>query len=29
MDIKVFVATDGDERLMRLIRRDIAERGRT
>ena len=29
MDIKVFVDTDGDERLMRIIRRDIAERGRT
>ena len=29
MDVKVFVDTDGDERLMRIIRRDIAERGRT
>lgn len=29
MDIKVFVDTDGDERLMRIIRRDIAERGCT
>lgn len=29
MNIKVFVDTDGDERLMRIIRRDIAERGRT
>ena len=29
MDIKVFVDTDSDERLMRIIRRDIAERGRT
>ena len=29
MDIKVFVDTDGDERLMRIIHRDIADRGRT
>ena len=29
MDIKVYVDTDSDERLMRIIRRDIAERGRT
>lgn len=29
MDIKVFVDTDSDERLMRIIHRDIAERGRT
>lgn len=29
MDIKVFVDTDGDERLIRIIRRDISERGRT
>ncbi len=28
MDIKVYVDTDDDERLMRIIRRDIAERGR-
>ncbi len=29
MDIKVYVDTDGDIRLMRRIRRDVAERGRT
>jgi len=29
MDIKIYVDTDGDERLMRIMRRDIAERGRT
>lgn len=29
MDIKVFVDTDSDERLMRIIRRDINERGRS
>lgn len=29
MDIKIFVDTDGDDRLMRIIRRDIEERGRT
>ena len=29
MDLKVFVDTDGDERLIRNIRRDIVERGRT
>lgn len=29
MDIKVFVDADPDERLMRIIRRDIEERGRS
>ncbi|MDM7914866.1 MAG: uridine kinase [Candidatus Eisenbacteria bacterium] len=29
MDIKVFVDTDSDIRLLRRIRRDVAERGRT
>ncbi|MCR5101150.1 MAG: uridine kinase [Butyrivibrio sp.] len=29
MDIKVFVETDADERLMRRIQRDISERGRS
>ena len=29
MDIKVFVDTDADERLMRRIRRDMAERARS
>lgn len=29
MDIKVFVETDADERLMRRIRRDMSERGRS
>ena len=29
MDIKVFVDTDSDIRLMRRIRRDVSERGRT
>jgi uridine kinase len=29
MDIKVFVDADPDDRLMRIIRRDIAERGRS
>lgn len=29
MDIKVFVDTDADERLMRRIRRDMKERGRS
>ncbi|HTX17970.1 MAG TPA: uridine kinase [Bacteroidota bacterium] len=29
MDIKVFVDTDADERLLRRIRRDILERGRS
>lgn len=29
LDIKIFVDTDGDDRLMRIIRRDIEERGRT
>ena len=28
MNIKLFVSTDSDERLMRIIRRDIQERGR-
>jgi len=28
-DIKVFVDADGDDRLMRIIRRDIEERGRS
>jgi uridine kinase len=28
LDIKLFVSTDGDDRLMRIIRRDISERGR-
>ncbi len=28
LDIKLFVDTDGDDRLMRIIRRDIQERGR-
>ena len=28
MDIKIFVETDADERLMRRIRRDTLERGR-
>ncbi len=28
LDIKLFVSTDSDERLMRIIRRDIQERGR-
>ena len=28
-DMKIFVDTDDDERLMRRIRRDITERGRT
>jgi uridine kinase len=28
MDIKLFVATDSDDRLMRIIRRDVQERGR-
>jgi len=28
MDVKLFVSTDSDERLMRIIRRDIQERGR-
>ncbi len=28
-DIKVFVDADGDDRLMRIIRRDILERGRS
>lgn len=29
MDLKVFVDTDADERLIRNIRRDVVERGRT
>jgi len=29
LDIKVFVDADADDRLMRIIRRDIEERGRT
>ncbi len=29
LDIKVFVDADSDDRLMRIIRRDIEERGRS
>lgn len=29
LDVKVFVDADGDDRLMRIIRRDIEERGRS
>jgi len=29
MDMKVFVDADGDDRLMRIIRRDVEERGRS
>ncbi len=29
LDVKIFVSTDSDDRLMRIIRRDISERGRT
>ncbi len=29
MDIKIFVDADGDDRLMRIIQRDIEERGRS
>ncbi len=29
MDLKIFVDTDADERLIRIIKRDIVERGRT
>lgn len=29
MDIKIYVDADGDDRLMRIIQRDIEERGRT
>ena len=29
MDIKLFVSTDNDERLIRIMRRDIIERGRS
>jgi len=28
LNVKLFVSTDSDERLMRIIRRDIQERGR-
>ncbi|MBQ3690331.1 MAG: uridine kinase [Bacteroidales bacterium] len=29
MDLKIFVDTDSDERLIRIIKRDVIERGRT
>jgi uridine kinase len=29
MDIKIFIDTDADERLLRRLRRDIVERGRS
>jgi uridine kinase len=29
MDIKLFVSTDNDDRLIRIMRRDIVERGRS
>lgn len=29
MDLKIFVDTDSDERLIRIIKRDVVERGRT
>ena len=29
MDMKVFVDADSDERLIRVLRRDVVERGRT
>ena len=29
MDIKIFVDADADDRLMRIIKRDIEERGRS
>ena len=29
MDLKIFVDTDSDERLIRNIQRDVLERGRT
>lgn len=29
MDLKIFVDADGDDRLIRVISRDIVERGRT
>jgi len=29
MDIKIFIDTDSDERLLRRMRRDILERGRS
>lgn len=28
LDIKLFVSTDGDDRLMRIVRRDVLDRGR-
>lgn len=29
MDLKIFVDADGDDRLMRVMKRDVLERGRT
>ena len=29
MDLKIFVDTDSDERLIRIIKRDVIQRGRT
>ena len=29
MDVKVFVETDADERILRRVRRDVGERGRS
>ena len=29
LDMKIFVDADGDERLIRVLRRDVVERGRT
>ena len=29
MDLKIFVDADADERLIRVMRRDVVERGRT
>jgi len=29
MDIKLFVSTDNDDRLIRIMKRDIVERGRS
>ena len=29
MDLKIYVETDADERILRRIRRDVIERGRT
>jgi uridine kinase len=29
MDLKIFVDADADDRLIRLVRRDVVERGRT